>query len=201
MHGSRKKRLFIFLLSFAVLLGIWLFATALSIIRYGRLDAKTPCDTAIVLGAGTANREVSPVYRERINHAIWLYENGYVEYLILTGGVGTGNAESDAYTAKQYALSQQIPEEAILIEEVSTITEENLAEARQIMDSNGLQDAIIVSDPLHMKRAMLMAGDYGIDAVPSPTPSTMYRSWKTKLPFLLREEFFYVGYVIVRLFR
>ncbi|MBP3387965.1 MAG: YdcF family protein, partial [Clostridia bacterium] len=70
-----------------------------------------------------------------------------------------------------------------------------------IMDNNSFNTAILVSDPLHMKRAMRMAGDYGIDALTSPTPTSMYRTPKTKLPFLLREEFFYIGYLIVSIFR
>ena len=58
-----------------------------------------------------------------------------------------------------------------------------------------------MSDPLHMKRAMLMCEDYGITAYSSPTPTSMYRSLKTKLTFLLREEYFYIGYRIERIFR
>ena len=174
---------------------------AIHIFQYGKLDEKTNCDVAIVLGAATSGEIVSPVYRERINHGIWLYENGYVDYLILTGGVGKGNKKSDAYVAKQYAIERGIPEEAILIEEQSTITEENLEYAKQIMDDRSLHKAIIVSDPLHMKRAMLMAGDYGITAYSSPTPTTMYQSAKTQIPFLAREVFFYLGYLIVRVFQ
>jgi uncharacterized SAM-binding protein YcdF (DUF218 family) len=153
------------------------------------------------LGAATTDGVVSPVYRERINHGIWLYENGYVDYLILTGGTGDGNAISDALAAKNYAIGMGIPDHKILIEEQSTITEENLQNAKKIMDENALETAIIVSDPLHMKRAMLMAKDYGITAYTSPTTTSMYKSLKTKIPFLLREEFFYIGYRIVRIFR
>ncbi len=69
------------------------------------------------------------------------------------------------------------------------------------MEEHALDTAIIVSDPLHMKRAMLMAEDYGICAYSSPTPTTMYRSAKTQIPFLAREVFFYIGYSIVRLFQ
>ena len=198
----KKKRIFL-RVAFCIVLFVivYLLTTALNIVSYGKIDEKAPCDVAIVLGAGTANGEVSPVYRERINHGLWLYENGYVDYLIFTGGIGKGNTLSDAYVAKQYAISQGVPEEVILIEEKSTITEENLEQSKIIMDNNSLQTAIIVSDPLHMKRAMLMAKDYGIEANSSPTPSTMYKSLKTKLPFLVREEFFYIGYSIVRLFR
>jgi uncharacterized SAM-binding protein YcdF (DUF218 family) len=41
-----------------------------------------------------------------------------------------------------------------------------------------------------MKRAMMMADDLGIVAVSSPTPTSRYRTLKTKLGFLLRELYF-----------
>ena len=195
------KILKIAILSAVLLILVYLVYTAICIVNYGRKDDKTKTDVAIVLGAGTTESYVSPVYRERINHAVNLYKEGYVDYIILTGGVSKGREHSDAYIAKSYALTQSVPEEVILIEERSTITEENLENAKEIMDEYSLTTAIIVSDPLHMKRAMLMAKDYGINSYTSPTPTTMYRSLKTKIPFLLREEFFYIGYSIVRIFR
>ena len=202
MYTIGKKITFRLIYLFLVLLILfYLIFTAISIVSYGKIDEKANSDVAIILGASTSGGEVSPVYRERINHGIWLYENDYVDYLILTGGIGEGNNVSDAYIAKQYAISKSVPEQAIFIEEKSTITEENLENAKAIMDENSFDTAIIVSDPLHMKRAMLMADDYGIDACSSPTQTTMYRSFKTKLPFLVREEFFYIGYSIVRVFR
>ena len=98
-------------------------------------------------------------------------------------------------------ISLSVPEEAVLMEEKSRITEENLEYAKAVMEEHSLDTAIIVSDPLHMKRAMLMAQDYGIEAYSSPAPTTMYRSVRTKGPFLAREVFFYIGYSIVRWFR
>ena len=202
MKKLRGKKLAILIsLLIVFLLILCVMITAVSIAQYGKLDEKAHCNVAIVLGAATSNGEVSPVYRERINHGIWLYENGYVDNLILIGGIGKGNEMSDARAAKQYAMEKGIPEQVILIEEKSMITEENLEHAKAIMDEHSLDTAIIVSDPLHMKRAMLMANDYGIDAYSSPTPTTMYRSAKTQIPFLAREVFFYIGYSIVRVFR
>jgi len=198
--GVKKIVVLISLLT-AFLIVLYTIIASVQIVQYGKVDNKTKCDVAIVLGAATWGEEVSPVYRERINHGIWLYENGYVDYLILTGGVGEGNEKSDAFVAKQYAVENGVPEQAILIEERSTITEENLEYAKSIMDAHSMNTAIIVSDPLHMKRAMRMAADYGITAYSSPTPTTMYRSLKTQIPFLARELFFYVGYSIVRVFR
>lgn len=184
-----------------LLLMVFAIGIAISIWNYGKVDEKAPADVAIVLGAAISDGEVSPVYRERINHAITLYEEGTVDFIILTGGFGEGSYKSDSQVAKEYALSQDVPEERILIEEKSTITEENLEFSKEIMDENDLETAIIVSDPLHMKRAMLMAKDYNITALSSPTTTSMYKSLKTKIPFLLREEFFYVGYCVVRFFR
>ena len=172
---------------------------AVSIWRYGAVDETRPADVAIVLGAGTFNGVVSPVYQERINHGVWLYQNGYVKKLILTGGYGAGSTVSDAAAAGQYAVSIGMPEADILLEERSAITQENLQYARELMEEAGDETALVVSDPLHMKRAMLLAGDAGIEAYASPTPTSRYRSLKTKAKFLAREVFYYIGYRAYRL--
>jgi len=83
------------ILSLLFVLLTYLVATAISIVGYAKIDEKRPCDVAIVLGAGTMDGDVSPVFRERIHHAVWLYEQGYVSQILLTGGVGRGNAEAD----------------------------------------------------------------------------------------------------------
>lgn len=183
-----------------VVLGTLLIIGA-SIWTYAETDETRPADVAIVLGAGTAQGQVSPVYAARLDHAVWLYQEDYVDMLILTGGMGEGNTISDAAAARDYVLAQGVAESAVLLEETSTITEENLVNAKAIMDEQGFKTALIVSDPLHMKRAMTMAEDYGLDAWSSPTTTSQYQSLKTKLPFLCREVFFYVGYRLSMLFR
>ena len=189
----------ILLIGLGIVLAYLIFS-GVSIWNYGSTDEKQPADVAIVLGAGASDTAVSPVFQARIDHGIWLYQNGYVDYLLLTGGVGEGNVHSDAWVAMQYAVSQGVPESAILIEESSTITQENIKFAKAIMDEHSLQSAILVSDPLHMKRAMTMASDYGLIAYSSPTPTSRYQTLKTQIPFLLREEFFYIGYHVYTLF-
>ncbi len=198
---KRKTVMLFSLLAFLLAFVILLTVPAASIWLYAETDETQKADVAIILGAGTDGDTVSPVFAERIHHGIWLYENGYVDYVLFTGGVGGDNTRSDAWVAKAYAISKGLPKTAILIEETSTITEENLENARLIMEAEGLSSALLVSDPLHMKRAMLVAKDYGVTAYSSPTPTTMYRSLGTKLLFLTREVFFYIGYCIVRPFR
>jgi len=193
MNKRRKKKLNIIVLILFLLL-LYLVGNIISICNYSTKDEKRKADVAIVLGAATYNGEVSLVYQERLNHGVTLYKQGYVGKMIVTGGVGDGNTESDALAAKEYLVAQGIPAADILEENKSTITQENLENSKVIMNVNGYQTAIIVSDPLHMKRSMLLAKDAGIVAYSSPTPTTKYVSLWTKIPFLAREVFFYVGY-------
>lgn len=182
--------------AFGLLLLIVLYTAgnAVSICMYSTKDETQNADTAIILGAAATDEGVSPVFRERINHGIWLYQNGYIKKLIITGGYGDGNHYSDSFIGKQYAVGQGIPEDDILLEEASTITEENLENAMEVMNNNQYDTALIVSDPLHMKRAMRMAKDKGLNAYTSPTRTSMYKSFYEKFKFTAREVFFYIGY-------
>lgn len=197
---QRKKRVRCILITALLVLAAYIAGNAVSICRYSARDERCAADAAIVLGAAVYHGEVSPVYRERLQHGIMLYEQGYVKKIIVTGGLSEGNDCSDAYAAKLYLMSQGISEEDILMEEESAITQENLENAQKLMVQQGYQSAVIVSDPLHMRRAMLLAEDLGIEAYSSPTETTMYRSLKTKIPFLAREIFFYIGYKWYRIF-
>ena len=173
---------------------IYIICNVISICRYSFVYENESCDVAIVLGAATSGSEVSEVYKQRLNHAMELYQNDYVKYIIVTGGKGKGNHFSDAAIAGEYLVSMGLPDEVILEEGTSTITQENLENAKIIMEENGYETAAIVSDPLHMKRAMLLAKDSGIVAISSPTKSSAYKTLKTKIPFVAREAFFYIGY-------
>ncbi len=194
----RKGNLWKIICSFLALFAVWLIFLALEITLYAKQTTSTPADAAIVLGAGVINDQPSPVLRERINHAVNLYRAGVVDTIIFTGGIGQGDRLTESEVARQYALDQGIPADRILIETVSHITYENLLEARKIVVAQGFDRVLIVSDPLHMRRAMTMAEDLGLNAAPSPTPTSAYVSWQRKAKFLVREVFFYAGYLLSR---
>ncbi|HEV2765160.1 MAG TPA: YdcF family protein, partial [Pyrinomonadaceae bacterium] len=61
---------------------------AAGIYTYGGHTSDGRADAAVVLGAAVWTRRPSPVFRERINHAVELYKRGRVRKLILTGGRG-----------------------------------------------------------------------------------------------------------------
>ncbi len=166
------------------------------IYRYSSEYSEVTSDVAIVLGAATNDEQVSPVFRERINHALYLYEQGLVKKLIFTGGYGKWQSKSDSRIAKEYAVKNGVPSSAILIEESSRYTVQNLLESKRIMDSLDYRTALIVSDPLHMKRSIRLAEKLGIDCKPSPTKTSMYRSTLPKTKSLFYETLFYsVGHL------
>lgn len=179
---------------------VWTGYSAWSIASYAAYSGERRADGIIVLGAAPWGNRPSPVFRERINHAIRLYREGYASTIIFTGGGGGNNMLAESEVAQQYAIKQGVALDDILVETLSKTTEENLYYAQQLAIDHHLTSLIIVSDPLHMKRAMLIAEDLGLTAYSAPTPTTRYRSFDTKLRFLVRETLYYQRYQLYRMF-
>lgn len=192
---EKKKNKPLRILLAIILTAVFLFTmVAVDIWSYGNRDERRQADVIIVLGAAAYESGVTPVFAERINHAAQLYKEGYADHVILTGGVAYGNSISDAEIASVHAIEAGIDEDALILEEKSAVTYENLKYSREIMDEYGFETAIIVSDPLHMKRAMEMAEENGIRAYSSPTVTTRYITASTQIPFLFRETYTLLGY-------
>ncbi len=173
------------------LAAVWLCGVAAWIVWVGERDEAAPADAIVVLGAAAYDARPSPVFTERIRHGLDLYRRGYADTLIFTGGYGNGARFSESQVARRWALKQGVPEDAILIETLSRTTWENLAQARALMQERGLRRVIVVSDPLHMARALRLSRGLGIDALGSSTPSTRFRSFRTRWRFLAREVYFF----------
>lgn len=170
----------------------WLLCVTTWIVWVGERDQAAKADAIIVLGAAAYDAKPSPVFEERIRHGLDLYQHGYAPLLIFTGGYGGSGARfSESQVARRYALKQGVPDEAILIETASRTTRQNLIEARRLMQQRKLHRVIIVSDPLHMARALRLARELGIDALASSTPSTRFRSFHTSWRFLVQEIYFF----------
>ena len=169
---------------------VWFAVLGIQIATYANQTSDQPADAAVVLGAAVYRGFPSPVFRERINQAIRLYESGQVQAVIFTGGIGRNDDISEGEAARLYALQMGVPDEDIYVETTSTNTYGNLENTIEILESQGFETILVVSDPLHMRRAMAYAADLGLDAAPSPTSSTRYVSFGPKMEFLMREIYF-----------
>ena len=190
----RKPRRGVFGWTWRLLLVVlfWLAGVAAYITWVGQRDDARPADAIIVLGAAAYDAKPSPVFEERIRHGIDLYRRGLAPKLIFTGGYGgVGARFSESQVAHRYALRQGVPDKAILIESLSRNTHDNLRQASLLMQQHQLHDVIVVSDPLHMARALRISKELGIRAVGSPTPTSRFRTFATRWRFLLQEVYFF----------
>ncbi|MDR1075047.1 MAG: YdcF family protein [Xanthomonadaceae bacterium] len=191
MTGKRRWGWFGWLWRLSLLLLAWLLGVAVHVIWVGHRDQAVPADAIVVLGAAAYDARPSPVFEERIRHGVDLYRQGYAPKLIFTGGFGNGARFAESQVARRYAERHGVDADAILIETVSRTTWGNLVEARKLMRANGIHRIIIVSDPLHMARALRLCRELDIDAVASATPSTRFRSIRSSWRFLLQEVYFF----------
>ena len=185
----RKKRILIWT-SVTVGVLLWCVGVAIAVSSAGASNPEATGDVAIVLGAAVWDDKPSPVFAARIDHAIGLYQRGQVKRIIVTGGLAEGDTLSEGDAAKKYAIAHGVPGDAIFVESQSRSTRENLANAQRIMGENGLQSAVVVSDPYHLLRAGMHAERLGMHHVLSPTETSRYVGFSSKTRQLSRETYY-----------
>ena len=201
--GANAKAMKIFLkILAAICLSVVLFIifVASQIYFYADNSADITADAAIVLGAAVWGEKLSPVFKERVNHAVELYREKRVKKIIFTGGQGNEDEETEAETARKYAVENGVLPEDILLEDRSHSTYENLLFAKPIADQNNIKTIMLVSDPLHLKRSIEIARYLNYTAYPSPTPTTKYQGFASRFDLLKRETYFYAQFLILKFF-
>ena len=101
---------------------------------------------------------------ERLNLAFELYKNKRAQYILFTGGKGKNGTIPEAKIMKEKALSLEIPEEAILTEEESNNTTENVLCSMLVLERKfllqNIKRLIVVSSPFHIQRLSLTLSRY-----------------------------------------
>ena len=182
-------------LKLASLLGaLYLFGLAACIAFYpSQLAAAVQRDAAIVLGAAVSGSVPSAVFASRLDYAFDLLQTGRVRSIILTGGTGAGKQLSEAAVGEKYLLQRGANAASLLAEHESKNTLGNLCNALALARSAGLQSFVIVSDPMHLRRALGMAEDIGLAGLPAATPYTRYHAGLNAWRFLGNELYLAVG--------
>lgn len=170
----------IFLLTFG-----WLF---FRIYQTSKLDFAVKADAIAVLGAAEYAGKPSPVFQARLDHAADLYKKDLAPFLITTGGTHPGEKFSEGEVGKMYLVKKGVPAEKIISDEESLTTRENIERIAEIAREKNFQKIIFVSDPFHMYRALLLAKNFGIEALPSPTrTSPISKNRWLEIKYMLRE--------------
>jgi uncharacterized SAM-binding protein YcdF (DUF218 family) len=174
-------------LTLAALIGVALYIWSYD----ARLRSDAQLDAAIVLGAAAYGSKPSPVFAGRLDYGFDLLRSGRVRFVIVTGGGRDDPTRPEAAVGVQYLLDRGAAPAQVLSELRSISTPENLCFALQVGAVRELRTYAIVSDPLHLRRAMLYARDLGMAARPAGTPYTRFQGLPAKLGFVVRETYLF----------
>lgn len=121
-------------------------------------------DVIVVMGAGVwEGRTASPAMRQRVEHAVALYEAGRAPQVLMTGGLGK-HPPAEAILMKELAVEMGIPEEAVHIEPESETTLESALLCAKMMHAAGWARALVVSHRYHLLRSCASFVTFGITA-------------------------------------
>jgi uncharacterized SAM-binding protein YcdF (DUF218 family) len=152
-------------------------------------DENHTADAIVVLGAAQYDGDPSPIFEARLKQTVYLYDEGFSDSIIVTGGKQPGDRFTEAGTGEAYLVAQGVPADAITQEDNGRTTLQSLREVRRMADDLGLQSVLLVSDPMHSERLKRIAIDLGFEhAYTSPASYiTLNRSRLTKAKELVRE--------------
>ena len=178
------------------------FAVSTTLVaRWMGKDERPRVDAIVVLGAAQYDGRPSAIYQARLEHAVDLWAGGVAPLVVFTGGKEPGDRFTEGGSGARWALARGVPSAAVVTEEQSRTTYQNLAGAKRALErrdpGGGRRRIVIVSDPFHMFRAVRQAADLGMDAYPSPTRTSPLSASRLKLTELvLREDLAIAGYLL-----
>lgn len=168
-------------------LGITWYAAHKPMVRNG--------DAIVVLGAAQLNGRPGDVLQARLEEALRIYQLGIAPTIITVGANAPGDRTTEAASGKTWLVSQGVARKHIIALEVGRDTYVSTKSYAEKMKEGNLKNVIIVTDPYHCKRAMVMANDQGLTSSCSPVHNGPNSLANSGLRYLLRESGAYLAYV------
>jgi uncharacterized SAM-binding protein YcdF (DUF218 family) len=122
---------------------------------------KGQTDWIVVLGAAQYHGAPSPIFKGRLEAALFLYQNGVAPRIVVTGGRQPGDAFSEGGAGCWFLRSKGVPEAALTCEQGSHNTYQNLANIKEVVGDHRI---LIVTDDPHLPRALILARQLGYHA-------------------------------------
>lgn len=143
------------IMTFGLVLAIFITSIIFVITSFSG-DAELPADCAVVFGSAVhKGREAGPGISRRVETAVHLNREGSVDRLFLTGGIGEGNALSEARVMRNVALKMGVDPEIITLEEGASSTWENIEFTKPFIAD--CDEVVGISDRYHLARIKLLA--------------------------------------------
>ena len=156
-----KKTSIVLISLFAFIFG----ATSTVIVVRGYRDDIQVSDVGVIFGS-KVNTDGNPSSRliARLEKGRELYNQGMFKHIIVSGGVGKEGFD-EAQVLKQYLVTHQVPESAIIADSQGITSEATARNSEWIMRQHHFKTALVISQYFHIVRAQVAFAKYGIDPV------------------------------------
>ncbi|MFJ9431032.1 YdcF family protein [Streptomyces sp. NPDC101490] len=151
---------------------------------YGRMRVRRDADFVVVLGSGLiGGSRVSPLLASRLDRGRQVYEllaarrgpDRPAPVLVTSGGQGPDERLPESHAMADYLVERGFPADAVVREDRSRTTEENLLFSRELMERDRPGSAcVVVTNNFHAFRAALMARRAGVDGQVVGSPTAAY---------------------------
>lgn len=165
---SRPRKVLLAGLALVLLAVVYVGGTFIQVWRASTHDGARKAGAIVVLGAAQYNGSASPALRSRLDHALELYRRDLAPIIVVTGGRQDGDRFTEATTGYNYLRDRGVPDAAIRKEVHGHTTYESLAATARFLQTEGVDDVLLVSGPAHSKRLAGTASDVGLSAAISP---------------------------------
>ncbi len=164
---ENRKRLFLFTALGLELFVIGIFAVNITVHTWTRQyrydDASQAPAAQVVLIPGAAillNGGLSPIFRDRADAAIGLYEAKKVSKILVSGDNST-LSHNEVNPVRNYLLGKGVPDQDIFLDHAGFDTYSSMYRARDIF---GVTSVLITTQSFHLPRAVFIARRLGIEA-------------------------------------
>lgn len=118
-------------------------------------------DVVLIPGAALAQpRKLAPIFIDRVEAAINVYESGKAAKILVSGDNSTLE-HNEVDPARVYLLGRGIPDEDIFLDHAGFDTYSSLYRARDVF---GVRSMIIATQSFHLPRAVFIARKLGMEA-------------------------------------
>lgn len=140
---------------------------------------KRKVDAILLLGlALDENSEPMPELITRIETAARAYKEGLAGVIIASGGTLPGRTRSEAEVMAEKLMALGVPKRAIVREERSCDTPQNMRFSRAMLGGERKPRVLIVTSDYHMMRAKILARRAGFRAAGYPAALVHDQAWK-----------------------
>lgn len=138
-------------------------------------------DAILLLGYGLDEQDqATQELRLRVKAAAKAYRDGYSDVIIACGGTTPGHHISEAEVMRALLEEEGVPQGAVLLENQSQVTIENMRFAARMMGGAKGKYVLVVTSDYHVRRSVLTAMRAGFKAKGYAATLPHDEAWKEK---------------------